>query len=42
MHSDAYEPIWIKLEKMIDITELYSWVLVYMTLDLSQGHRDAR
>ena len=32
MHSDVYESIWFKLDMMIDTTELYILITVYVTL----------
>ena len=34
MHLDIYELIWFKLGVMIDITELYTLILVCVTLTL--------
>ena len=42
MHSDTYELIWLKLDLIIDTTELYILILVFWTLTLIQGHGDAR
>ena len=32
------EPIWFKMDAMIDTTELYILILVYVTLILIQSH----
>ena len=42
MHSDIYTPIWLKLDAVVDTTELSILILVFVTLTLIQGHRDAR
>ena len=42
MQSDIYEPIWFKLDMMIDTTKLYILMLVYLTLTLIQGQGGAR
>ena len=34
MHLDIYEPIWFKFGIMIDSSELYFLILVYMTMTL--------
>ena len=39
---ENYEPMWFKLGLEIDTTELYILILVYVTLILIQGHRNAR
>ena len=42
MHSDIYELIWCKLWVIIDSTALYILILVRVTLNLIEGHGDAR
>ena len=42
MHSDIYELIWFELCMMIETAKLYILILVYVTLTLIQGYRDAR
>ena len=36
---NSCEPIWFKLRRMQNTTKLYSWILVWMTLIFTQGHR---
>ena len=38
---DIYEPVSFKLGMIIDITELYNLIPVWMTLIFTQGHRVA-
>ena len=41
-HLDVYEPVFFKLGMVTGTIELYILVLVWMTLTLIQGRRDAR
>ena len=41
MHMDVYESIWLTLGMMIDTTELYSLIPVWMALMFTLGHRNA-
>ena len=41
MHLKGCEPVWFKLDMMIDTMELYILVLVLVILSLIQGQRDA-
>ena len=42
MHSDAYEPIWVKLGIVIDAAKVDILILIRVNLTLIQGRRDAR
>ena len=42
MHSDIYELICFRLGLMIHGTELYIFILIFVTLTFIQDHRDAR
>ena len=42
MHSVIYELIWFKLGMMVDTTEVYILILVWVTLTSIRGHRDVR
>ena len=45
MHLGFHEPVWFKLNKMIDTarcTDRYILILVFLTVTLIQGHRDSR
>ena len=42
MHLEIYKLICVKLSVMIDTTKLYGFILVCMTLTLSQGYCDVR
>ena len=42
MYAEVCEPVWFKHSLLIEIAELCSLMLVYMTLTLIQGHRGAR
>ena len=39
VHLDAYEPFTFKLGMMVDMTDLYILISVWMSLTFTQGHR---